>query len=506
MPEPKSRGGTSVGDRYRVLLDVGRTLAATLSSEDVYAAIHREAARVIEASGFYVSLYDQARDLATIVFYADRGEIRRVSISYRGSDSEVMSSRKACLVTDRLDDRSLLHLGEEDTEITRSAISAPMVHKGRLIGALSAQSYQPDAYSEEDLALLQGIADVAAVAIDNALHVDELEKRRIEAEQIEEIGRALASSLDPREVLGLVINATNDVLHVDGATVWLLDDPSGIVARVAASGGGIVLPEGLTWDMSGVLADQLIDANKPVVIDDLAASPLVPPHLKEHLQGGSGMAAPLIVGGIAAGVLAAGSRSPRHFSPEDTEVLRRLAAQASVALENARLHSNLQALSLTDPLTGLPNRRRLQIHLDKEVAAARRGRPLVLVIFDIDDFKNYNDTLGHIAGDDILRAFAQILDDENRAMNVVVRYGGDEFISILSDSDEAGAMLYVTRVRERVAADPIMAPLDTTVSTGIAEFDGENMRTVEDLIQAADARMYRAKAERRAERRSSASP
>lgn len=504
MPGPDARGRTSVGDRYRVLLDVGRTLAATLSSEDVYAAIHRESARVIETSGFYVSLYDQARDLATIVFYADRGEVRRISISYRGSDSEVLSSRKACLVTDRLDDRSLLRLGDDhDTEVTRSAISAPMIHKGRLIGALSAQSYEPDAYSEEDLALLQGIADIAAVAIDNAHHVDELDRRRVEAEQIEEIGRALAGSLDPREVLGLVISSVLDVLHVDGASVWLLDDPGGIVARVAASAGDVTLPEGLTWDLTGVLSDQLIDAKKAVVLDDLASSPLVPPHMREYLEGGSGMGAPLIVGGNAAGVLTSGSRKPRHFSLDDTAVLQRLAAQASVALENARLHSSLQALSLTDPLTGLPNRRRLQIHLDKEVAAARRGRPLVLVVFDLDDFKHYNDTLGHVAGDDILRAFAQILDDENRAMNLVVRYGGDEFVSILSDSDQSGAELYVRRVRERVAADPIMSPLGITVSTGIAAFDQGTMRTMEDLIQAADAGMYRAKAARRAQRSTS---
>jgi len=500
MPGQESRDGTSVGARYRVLLDVGRTLAATLNSQDVYSAIYRESARVIEAARFYVSLYDPVRDLATIVFWADRGGVRSGDVRYRGSDSEVLSSREARLVTDRGDEGSAPWLSADEGDETRSSISAPMIHKGRLVGALAAHSDAPNAYGEEDLALLQGIADIAAVAIDNAHTVEELDRRRMEAEQVEEIGRALAGSLDPKEVLGLVISAVLDVINVDGAGVWLCDDPSGMVARVAASGGEIALPAGLAWDLTGGLADQLIDAKKPVLVDDLAASPMVPDHLREYLEAGSGMGVPLVVGGATAGILTAGSRDPRNFTPDDTAVLQRLAAQASVALENARLHSNLQALSLTDPLTGLPNRRRLQMHLDKEVAAARRGRPLVVVVFDIDDFKAYNDTLGHVAGDDILRAFAQILDDTNRAMNLVVRYGGDEFISILSDSDRTGAQLYVDRLRERVAVDPIMSPLGISVSIGIAEFDSGSMRTMEDLIKVADAEMYRAKAERRAHR------
>ena len=494
-----------------MLLDVGRTLAATLSTHDLYAAIHRETARVISASGFYISTYDHGRDLATIVYLADKHDVRAANMTYRGSASAVMSSRKAVLVKDRLEGQSPsqgeeaeiqeeegeAQESQEEPEVTRSAISAPMIHKGKLIGSLSAQSYRPGAYSEEDLALLQGIADISAVAIDNAHHVDELERRRVEAVQIEEIGRALTSSLETRDVMGKVISAVTDVLNVDGSAVWLCDDPMGMVARLAASGGDVTLPEGLIWDMSGVLGDQLLDEKRPVILDDLATSPLVPENLREHLTKGSGMAAPLIVGGIAAGILAAGSRKERHFAPDDTEVLQRLASQAAVAMENARLHASVKALSLTDPLTGIPNRRRLQIHLDKEVAAARRGRPLVLVVFDIDDFKRCNDTLGHLAGDDILRAFADILDVQNRAMNLVVRYGGDEFVSILSDTDHAGAELYVARVRDRVSADAVMSPLGISVSVGVAVFDPVTMRTVDDLIHAADADMYRAKEQRR---------
>ena len=492
---------SSVGERYSVLLDIGRTLASTLSAEDLYATVHRETARVLQASGFYVALYEPTHDKATIVYFADRGEVRRVNVTFRGSESEVLRTGKPVLVGDRLDDLSLMHLGDDDSDVTRSAISAPMTYKGRVLGSVSAQSYQANTYTSEDLDLLQGIADIAAVAIDNAQHIAELEKRRREAEQVEEIGRALTSSLDPKEVLGKVIHAVLGVLNVDGASVWLCDSPTGCVAKVADSGGEIALPLGLAWDLSGPLEQQLLQNRTPVVLDDLADSTLIPPNVRQHLQAGSAMGVPLLVGGRVAGVLTAGSRKPRFFNDDDTAVLSRLASQASVALENARLHSNLQALSLTDPLTGLPNRRRLQIHMDKEVAAARRGRALVVVVFDLDDFKRYNDTLGHLAGDDILRSFAQILDDENRAMNLVARYGGDEFLSVLSDADMDGARLYIRRVTERVATDPIMGEKGVKVSIGMAEFDRATMKTMDDVIQAADTDMYRVKALRQKGRR-----
>lgn len=491
----------SVADRYRALLDIGRTLAGTLSLEELYEAIHRETARVLEASGFYISLYDQGRDLATVVYYVDHGEVERVDVTYRGSDSEVIRERKAALIEDDLGARSLLMLGDDGTDLARASASAPMIHKGKVVGAISAQSYQAGVYVPEDLDLLQGIADIATVAIDNALHIAELEQRKREAERVEEIGRALTSSLDPTVVLGKVVHAVNDILQADGSSVWMCDPPESHIFKVVASAGDIALPNGVAWDLTGPIADRLIEKTEPLIMDDLATNPLVPPHLREHLEAGSGLAVPLILGGEVSGALSAGSREARFYGEDDVKVLQRLASQASVALENARLHAHLQSLSLTDPLTGLPNRRHLQIHLEKEVAAARRGRSLVVVVFDLDDFKDYNDTHGHLVGDDILRAFAQILDEENRAMNLVARYGGDEFVSILSESHMDGARLYVQRVTKRVAEDGIMGQYGVTVSMGLAEFDRASMKTREEVIQAADADMYRVKAHQRKGRR-----
>lgn len=482
-----------LAERYRVLVEIAKALTGALSAEELYRAIYRETSRVLETSGFYISLYDAVRDRATVVFYADRGEEERVQVTYRGSDSAVLRGGRAVMVADHTSGlHPVIVLGDESSEITRSAIASPLRVKGRLLGAMSAQSYQPNAYTEEDLELLQAIADLAAVALETVRHVSELERRRLEAERIEEIGRALASSLNPEEVLGRVIEAALELLGADVATVWLLE---GTAARVGASVGERALTPRRRYPLPASLVERLVARKESVVIDDVNVSEYVPAELLREIQTRSGLVVPLAIDQAVVGALSVGTAEPRSFQEEEVRLLERIASQASVALTNARLHERLQALSLTDPLTELANRRHLEMQLAREMAAAQRGRPLSIVLFDLDHFKQYNDRHGHLAGDEILRAFASVLSAETRRMNLVARYGGDEFISVLSGSPYPGAAQHAGRVLHRVEQHPLLGPAGIRVSWGIAEYRPE-MCGVEELIQSADRALYDSKHER----------
>jgi diguanylate cyclase (GGDEF)-like protein len=175
-------------------------------------------------------------------------------------------------------------------------------------------------------------------------------------------------------------------------------------------------------------------------------------------------------------------RSDRIFDQEDWQLLGTLAGQASAALERVRLYEEVRDLSLTDPLTGLANRRRMEVVLEHSIAAARRGEGLAVAMLDLDGFKAINDTRGHPEGDRYLCAVADALREEARGSDLVVRYGGDEFLLVLPGGDAPGVGALITRVRMRLAGM-------VEISAGVAEY-GSGTQSAEQLIDAADRDLY----------------
>jgi diguanylate cyclase (GGDEF)-like protein len=184
-------------------------------------------------------------------------------------------------------------------------------------------------------------------------------------------------------------------------------------------------------------------------------------------------------------------RRDRVFGPEDWDLLSTLSRQASASLQRVRLFREVHSLSLADPLTGLANRRQMKVVLERGLAAARRGEGLAVVMFDLDEFKSINDVQGHLAGDRVLVGVAEVLQREARGADLVVRYGGDEFLVVMPGGTAQGASTFVRRVRERLAGQ-------TQLSAGVAEF-APHITTVEQMIEAADRNLYLAKQRRRAD-------
>ncbi len=479
-------------ERYDVLLDIGRILTATLEPAELYRTIYEQASRVLETTGFYISLYEADTDQATIVFYADRGVIERPGTTYRGSESRAIRDRQPVLEDLSHPERAIMLLGpESDEEVTRSVIAAPLIHERQVLGVISAQSYRAGAYTEGDLELLTALADVAAVAIWNARTVRELHQQRRELEQMEEVSRALTSSLELAEVLERIVQATRELMDADGAGVWLLREDAH--AELAIAAGELALPVGTRVPVPEGLDRHFRQSGEPLVVSRDRWNPLLPTEITRLLRAESGIGVPLIANDELIGALSVSHSEHQNYPPRVVRLLQRLALHAAVAVSNARLHDQLRTLSLTDPLTRLPNRRHMDMFLSKEFAAAERGRSLAVVLFDLDDFKRYNDAEGHQAGDDVLCRFARILVNETRAMNLAARYGGDEFICILSDTDAHGGAIHAGRVFKAVNSDPLMAGIGA--SAGVAAYE-EGMLSPEDLIRKADEELYRAKSAR----------
>lgn len=163
----------------------------------------------------------------------------------------------------------------------------------------------------------------------------------------------------------------------------------------------------------------------------------------------------------------------------------------------ASYYEEIHRMAVTDGLTQIANKRALDEFLDREVARARRhGRPLSVLMLDIDHFKNVNDTLGHLTGDVVLRDLAQLIHGRIRREELFARYGGEEFVIALPETPRHAALDYAETIRRMVAEHRVEFEGQTvcvTVSIGVAQFDGAAHGTPDDLLKAADTNLYTAK-------------
>jgi len=207
--------------------------------------------------------------------------------------------------------------------------------------------------------------------------------------------------------------------------------------------------------------------------------------------------APLLAGGGVAGLL--GAEKGDIEAEESARALALLGTLAGSSLENARLLRRLQHEATTDGLTGAYNYRYLMRRIDEEIERTRRhGAPFAVLMLDVDNLKEYNDLFGHLGGSAALRELAQLLIQQSRGIDVVAKYGGDEFGVLLPETTWSGAETYARRVLHRVEAhhfedDPQRR---LTVSVGIAVHPDEGS-TAKEILQKADERLFAAKSEGR---------
>src|SRR3989344_3527492 len=218
---------------------------------------------------------------------------------------------------------------------------------------------------------------------------------------------------------------------------------------------------------------------------------------------GSVALAPLVRRGELIGSLNQGSRDLRHFSPGiATDLLEHLAAVAALCIDNAVNHERLKLDGLTDPLTGVSNRRFFERRLAEEIERwARLAGPLVCMLADVDFFKQVNDQYGHQVGDRVLRQIASILGQDLRGSDVLARYGGEEFVLLLPGASAAQGAAIAERLRANIAHSAFVIPegidLNVTVSVGFAclepGVDSYGSDPAAWLFQRVDAALYQAK-------------
>jgi diguanylate cyclase (GGDEF)-like protein len=216
-----------------------------------------------------------------------------------------------------------------------------------------------------------------------------------------------------------------------------------------------------------------------------------PPH--DHIR--SWLGVPLIAQERTIGLLAIDSMEANHFTQENINTAMEFASQVAVVLENARLYKETQTQAITDALTGIYNRRGLFQLGDFELLRARRvNRPFCAMIFDIDHFKRVNDHYGHKVGDQVLQKLAERCQKTSRAVDLISRYGGEEFVILLPETNLEAARRVAERLRQSIMNEPFETAaggLRITISIGISE--ARITDTLHTLIERADVALYKAK-------------
>ncbi|MCW3491409.1 diguanylate cyclase [Dethiobacter alkaliphilus] len=317
-----------------------------------------------------------------------------------------------------------------------------------------------------------------------------------------EASELFAFSLDPQHVLEQCLAIIRKSLGFDYADVWLLED-EGRILRKAASNVPPVFGAADTFPVDFCLPGLALSSEEGVYIEDPLTDERITDKTWVNQLGHSSEAAlPLIYQGEKLGVIILANMERYDFTPERRELMQTFANQMTLAIKNAKLYREMEKKALIDELTELYNHRYFQEMLDKELKRAQReNQPLSLLLMDLDNFKLYNDTFGHPEGDKLLRQFGQVLQTAVRESDLTARYGGDEFVVILPNTDESGAQQLVARITEKISHHNFpgfsrMPGGQLSVSIGSATYPVSAKNKVE-LVKQADDQLYKIKETRR---------
>ena len=354
--------------------------------------------------------------------------------------------------------------------------------------------------------MLARLTDLKAVEIDTQRDLErartdlelkaELENRVSELQILYDLARTIASSLDLNEVLQRVATVVPVKLKVAKFSIMLLNADGKL--EVLKAHPPNVGSEGLTFALGEGVCGKAAELRRSWYVADLEQDTIFRVRGPAGKERGCLLSVPMLRGEELLGVLNFERPQKSDFGPDEMEFFTAVADQVGLAVQNARLHEQTVALSITDPLTGVPNRRHLFQQLEAEIArAARFSTPLTMLMIDIDHFKHLNDTEGHPAGDDVLRRVCQLLRQNLRKVDTLARYGGEEFVVLLPQISREEAIEVAEKLRRSISEGNLEHGKSqpggkVTISIGLSTLPHDAIEQTK-LVDCADSALYASK-------------
>lgn len=480
----------------RILADSLRKATLQLSDNleltDVLESILKQVLLLVSAREAQIFLYDgKTLDFGAVIYAK---EVQQDPVHQPEPDSvyyQAAQTGERILVPDIQAEENL-----QDTWKSGSLVSLPLIFHRKVIGLMNVSFIKPGELEEGLLQVLDLLSNQAAIAINNAHTFEaEREQRRL-AQALQHTGRAIQSSLDLEVVLDQILTQIATVIHYHTANLILVEN--GEMRIVRQQGFQEELNESI--DQSNNQFDisrfatlvRMTETKKPMIIPDVTESPewIHTASTKDVL---SWAGAPILDGDNVIGFLSLNNHSTNYYEEDHAEVLSAFASQASIALTHARLHKRIHELAITDPLTGILNRRGLERWGQYEIDRAKRfNSPLSAIFFDLDKFKVVNDTYGHDAGDEVLKQIVSCCLSVIRSIDIFSRIGGEEFLIILPETSLPIAIQVAERIRKTAEEYSFQSSshlIPMTLSLGVVELN-EEIDTLSELMNSADQYMY----------------
>ena len=470
--------------RIAVLYDAGQAVLSTLDLDEVLQRILAIASDFFRLHNVAVRLLDkETQELCLRSQIGRDGAKLRERIKVGEGISGVAALKKQPVYVPDVskDPRYVCSVAT-----TRSELAIPLMVGDEVMGVLDCQSDQPDHFDRETIDLLTLFSTQASMALQNArLHALEQQRAR-QLRAINAVAQQCTAVLDLEELLGRVCELVQQSFQSEQVSL-LLREQEELVLRAHHGGLTPLVERGARFAAGEQPWSEILAKSSTLIQSRAQGSEL-------YAETATRMSVPLISFGQVLGILLLDSSRSGVFSESDVQPLESVADICSTAIQNAHYVERVKQLAYIDGLTGIFNRRFFELRIAEEIERARRHKSgMAVIMADIDQFKNLNDDFGHLLGDEVLRQVSSLFQQQLRKIDVVCRYGGEEFGLILPQTGASHALRVAEKLRRAVESWKFPGvPRTVTISAGIGVFP-DHGTTRDELVRAADNGLYAAK-------------
>jgi diguanylate cyclase (GGDEF)-like protein len=474
--------------KIAVLYDAGQAVLSTFDPDEVLQRILAIARNYFHLQNVAILLLDKENQQLYVRSQIGWDEGKdKIPLEYgKGLAGAAASKRQPVYAPDVTRDARYVCSAQS----TRSELAIPLMFRDEVVGVLDCQSENLEHFDAETIDLLMLFSTQASIALQNA-RLYSLERQRArQLEAINTIAQQSTAVMDLEELLAGACKVIQKAFQVHHVSLFLREEGD-LVLRAHQGTLTPCTPPSGRFPASSEPWSRILSTSGTIVEKDLRSKPSP---FRLFTEAASRISIPLISFGQTLGVLNLHSSEVDAFSGMELQSLESVADICANSIQNAHYVDRVKQLAYLDGLTGIFNRRFFEVRIMDEIERARRyGSGMVVVMADIDQFKKLNDEFGHLLGDEVLRQVSSLFHQNLRKIDVVCRYGGEEFALLLTQTGAQQGAAVADKLRRLVESWRFPGvPRTVTISAGVAAFpDHGNER--DELVRAADNALYAAK-------------